>query len=106
MDLYLKVKELCDQNRTTVQTLEQQTGMSGGTIGKWRLFYPRADRLAAVADYFGVSMDWLMGRTLRDLSPRALEIARAYDQADDKSRALARMALIEEISSEKERDLG
>jgi len=101
MDVLDRIRSLCAERSCSIQKLEKETGIGNGTVGRWGTSSPRADRLAAVADYFNVSMDWLMGRTLTDLSPRALEIARAYDQADDKSRALARMALIEEITAEK-----
>lgn len=96
-----RVKALCQSKNITVQALEQQTGMSNGTIRKWAVFFPRVDRLAAVADYFNVSLDWLMGRTMPGMSVDALDIARSYDLADEKCKALARLALIEEIKSEK-----
>lgn len=97
MELLLRVKALCESKHISVQTLEQQTGLSNGTIRKWAIFFPRVDRLAAVADYFGVSLDWLMGRNRVPLSPEALELAASFDHAGEKSRALVRLALIDEI---------
>lgn len=97
MILLERIKALCSANHISIQALEQKTGMSNGTIRNWDKFYPRADRLMAVADYFNVSMDWLMGRKFSGVSAEALEVAKYYDLSDDKCRALARLALIDEI---------
>lgn len=97
MSLLERIRELCKQHGVSIPILEKTTGIGNGTVGRWDTSYPRADKLRDVADYFSVSMDWLMGRSLVNLSAEALEVARAYDSADDKSRALARLALIEEI---------
>lgn len=99
-ELLERVKALCEIKHISVQSLEQATGMSNGTIRKWAVFFPRVDRLASVADYFGVSLDWLMGRAHTPLSPEALRIASSFDLADDRSRALARLALIDEVRQE------
>ncbi len=56
-----KIKELCAQNHITVAELERNLGIGNGTIGRWENSYPRANNLKAVADYFNVSMENLMG---------------------------------------------
>lgn len=101
MNLLDRIRTLCNQHGISIPTLEKATRIGNGTVGRWDTSYPRADKLRDVADYFSVSMDWLMGRTLCGYSAEALEIARAFDSADDKSRALVRLALIEEIKSAK-----
>jgi len=59
LDLY-RIKELCLRNDLTIAALEKQTGLSNGTISKWKECSPRADNLKCIADYFGVTMDYLM----------------------------------------------
>lgn len=55
-----RIKALCSEKKLTIQKLEAATGLSNGTIGKWGKASPKADSLAAVAEYFGVSMEYLL----------------------------------------------
>lgn len=54
------IRELCKANGITIAALERKLGMGNGTIGKYGGFNMRSDRLKAIADYFGVSMEYLM----------------------------------------------
>jgi len=56
------VRNLCKSKNVTIAQLERSVKLGNGTIRHWNHTYPSADRLARVADYFGVSMDYLMGR--------------------------------------------
>lgn len=38
-------------------------GFSNGSISKWKKSTPTPDRLQKIADYFGVTIDFLMGKT-------------------------------------------
>lgn len=62
MTLVQKIKELCDSNGTNFAALERALGFGGGSIRKWDSATPAGDRLAKVADYFNVSVDYLLGR--------------------------------------------
>lgn len=57
---YERLVALCKENGTNFRQLEIKLGFGNGTIAKWYGTYPRADRLKAVADYFGVTMEELM----------------------------------------------
>ena len=59
-----RIKFLCTQNGTTIQKLEQATGLGNGTIRRWDNAAPSVDRLAAVASYFGVTMEYLLTGTV------------------------------------------
>ncbi len=43
--------------------LESELGFGNGTIGKWDKAAPSADKLAIVAEFFDVSVDYLLGRS-------------------------------------------
>ena len=58
--MYDLIKELCKSKATTTAKLESELGFANGTINKWDTSRPSADRLKAVADYFGVTMEYLM----------------------------------------------
>lgn len=63
MSLYETVMLLCSENGITKTKLERDCGFSQNSINKWAAQSPSADKLAKVADYFGVSVDYLLGRT-------------------------------------------
>lgn len=70
MDLFNNIEVLRKKRGISVLRLEQDTGLSNGSIKKWKKTYPSADRLQKVADYFGVSTDYLLGRTENpDINP-------------------------------------
>ena len=61
-ELLTMIKALCDKRGISIRKLETELGFAHGTIGVWDKSRPSIDRAAAVADYFGVSIDWLLGR--------------------------------------------
>lgn len=58
-----RIKELALSANITLPDLEKELGFGAGTISKWKTSVPSADKLAKVADYFGVSVDYLIGRS-------------------------------------------
>lgn len=56
------ILSLCKQNHISVSKLEQTLGLSNATIRRWEKASPTVANLTKVADYFGVSLDWLVGR--------------------------------------------
>ena len=62
MTLVQKVKALCDERDITFAALERRLDFGNGTIRKWDNATPSGDKLAKVADYFQVSVDYLLGR--------------------------------------------
>lgn len=66
MTLVERVKRLCEEKGTTFAALERALDFGGGSIRKWDKAVPAGDRLAKVADYFGVSVDYLLGREESD----------------------------------------
>ena len=62
MTLVEKVKALCDEHEMTFASLERRLDFGNGTIRKWDNATPSGDKLAKVADFFLVSVDYLLGR--------------------------------------------
>ena len=54
---------LCKNQKITVKELSVQLGMGINAISDWRHSSPSIERLLRVADYFGVSVDYLCGRS-------------------------------------------
>lgn len=63
MDIFDRIQELIDENKITAYKLSQDTGISTGLISQWkkRSQNPSGSKLQAISEYFGVSVDYLLG---------------------------------------------
>ena len=57
------IKDLAVKKKISVAELERTLGFGNGSISKWNKQSPSVDKLNRVADYFDVSVDYLLGRT-------------------------------------------
>lgn len=78
------VKELCNKQGISINALEEKVGFSRNSLYSWKSSEPKPSKLKVVADYFGVSTDYLLGRTD---NPKI-----AKDSQDYKSEDLRKMA--------------
>ncbi|HAB7413727.1 TPA_asm: helix-turn-helix domain-containing protein [Listeria monocytogenes] len=62
MDVYEIVKILCKENNISLSELEKKLGLTRNTLYKWKTQSPSIERLLLVANYFNVSVDFLVGR--------------------------------------------
>ena len=53
------IRELCKQRNTTLKTLEKELNLGNGTIARWDDSSPAVAKVARVAEYFGVSVDFI-----------------------------------------------
>lgn len=63
MSLVDRIKKLCTTRKVTVAEVERKTGISNGQIRRWDTSSPKTENVQKVADYFNVSVDYLLGRT-------------------------------------------
>lgn len=61
MNLYEKIKELAAQKKMSIKQLEEHLGYGNGVIGRWKNSNPGVDKIQAVAKFFNVSVDYLLG---------------------------------------------
>lgn len=66
MSLKERIKALSAERGISLPTLEAELGFGNSTIVKWDKSTPNAEKLNAVAKYFGVSMDYLLNGTDED----------------------------------------
>ena len=72
MTLKERIKNLAQERGISLPALEAELGFGNSTIVKWDKSTPNADKLNAVAKYFGVTMDYLLNGVTVDneFSPR------------------------------------
>lgn len=62
--LYQRVKLLCSEHNITINKLESELRFAPSTIQKWKsVNSPSISKVVEVANYFNVSIDYLLGRT-------------------------------------------
>ena len=60
MTVYERIESLRKERKISQGNLEKELGFSNGSISKWKTSMPKPERLQKIADYFGVSVDYLM----------------------------------------------
>lgn len=60
MTLRERIKDLCKKNGISVNKLEMDCGFGKGYISKLDKSAPNSEKLQKIADYLGVSLDYLM----------------------------------------------
>ena len=58
---YENFKNLCDQAGVTPGEVSRHTGVASSTLTMWKqgAYTPKTEKLQKIADYFGVSLDYL-----------------------------------------------
>lgn len=81
MNTYEIIKELSKENKISIRQLEMKFGYSNGYLAKWATNTPNSDELVKIADYFDVSVDYLLGRTDDPhFTPSHIEEEDGYEQ--------------------------
>lgn len=61
MSLLERIKELREKNgNISINKLEKEAGLTRGSMSKWNNHVPSSEKLKKVADYFGVSVGYLL----------------------------------------------
>lgn len=60
MTLFERIEELRNSKGISQGKLERELGFSNGSISKWKNSTPNPERLKKLADYFEVSVEYLM----------------------------------------------
>ncbi|CUL43066.1 helix-turn-helix domain-containing protein [Listeria monocytogenes] len=104
MTLLDVIKKLCKKRGISVTMLENELGLPDNTIYQWKNRMPNIERLQVVADYFNVSIDYLVGRTDNptidtDIPPEAATLAAHIDPSateDDMKKILEYIDFIQQ----------
>ena len=63
MGTYQLIKNLARDRGVSIAKVEKEIGLSNGSMSKWDTYYPNSRFIVQVADYFDVSVDYLLGRS-------------------------------------------
>jgi len=61
-----RIRALANQKGMSLPALESELGLGNGTISRWAKSSPNTEKISRVADYFHVSVDYLIGRETND----------------------------------------
>lgn len=63
--MYEIFKRLMEEKGITAYKVSKDTGISSQTLSAWKkdIYTPKREKMELIANYFGVSVDYLMGRT-------------------------------------------
>ena len=67
-----RIRTLANAQGLSLPALEVKLNLGNGTISRWSKSAPNTDKLSRVADFFHVSLDYLLGRTEKKNSPDEL----------------------------------
>lgn len=65
MTIYERIQEIAKRKRLTVRDIERHLGYANGSLRKWKS-NANSERLLEVADFLGVTTDYLLGKTSLD----------------------------------------
>lgn len=74
MKIYDRIRLLASEKNISIRELEIKLGFSNGLLRSWDKSTNTAS-LEKVADYFDVSIDYLLGRTSKQELPKELELS-------------------------------
>lgn len=80
--LLKRIKDLCETKGKTISELERRVDVSNSTIARWGRSNPSADKLSAVANELGTTMDYLVNGK-NEASESAKVLAREANSLTD-----------------------
>lgn len=107
---YERLKALCEEKQTNLTSVLKNLGMSSGNLSKWKNGkIPKSDTVSALAEYFGVTSDYLLGidnikekavgildNQSLTLTAREVQLILKYRKLDEEGRIMVDSTLIAE----------
>jgi len=88
--IWEKLSELAKSKKKPLKGAAKATGVSEGAISGWKKSFPTVDNLAYLAEYYGVSLDYLVfGEKPDPLEEREESLLYAFNQLNDNGKKAA-----------------
>ena len=96
----IRTKALCKKNKITLAFLESELGLKKSTSSNWNKKNPNADTVLKISNYFNVSTDYLLGKSVEifnnniGLSQEILYILNACENNEELTHVLCQLIKI------------
>lgn len=82
---YENFAELCEKNHVTPNKVSRETGISTATLTSWKQgkYTPKTDKLKKIADYFNVSVDYIMRKEDVEWDPESQTVTRSVNLSEE-----------------------
>ena len=60
MGIVDRIRMLCEEKKITINKLEKEADIGRGNVARWDKHRPNIDKVQSVADYFGVTSDFIL----------------------------------------------
>ncbi|MDW3926450.1 helix-turn-helix transcriptional regulator [Staphylococcus saprophyticus] len=84
-----RIKELADAKGVTIAHVERKVGLSNGQLAKWKSRAPRIDKANEVANYLGVSLDYIYGNEPKPIDKEIQSVIYDMERMTKKERQKA-----------------
>lgn len=81
MTIYERIQKLAKEHSISIRALEEKLEFGNGTLKRWDTNVPAVDRVEKVANFFDVSVDYLLGRTEKQNTITEKDLDRMLDNA-------------------------
>ncbi|ODA05869.1 helix-turn-helix domain-containing protein [Paenibacillus polymyxa] len=98
--MYEIFEELLKKHNVTAYRVAKETGITTATFTSWKQgkYTPKQDKLQKIADYFGVTVDYLMGNSDNDIPKENLY--HTLTKKDEKDIAKKLEAMMNDLDSD------
>ena len=83
MTTFERIKNLADNQKISLQKVAIDIGLSENAIYGWKTRKPKGEDLAKIADYFHVSVDYLLGRDETEPENQTVDLAELANKPKD-----------------------
>lgn len=83
MTIFERVKELSEKQGKSLQRVSEELGFSSNYFYRMKKQQPTAEKLKLIADYFNVSVDYLLGRDEAKPINEPIDLAEVANSDDD-----------------------
>lgn len=83
MSLYENVKAIAKEKGYSINRLEKELGFARSYISKFKTITPSMDKVQKIADFLGVSVDYLLTGTEKEIGKQILTSKDERDIAKD-----------------------
>ncbi len=86
MEIIERISDICKKNGTSITKLERELGYSNGSLAKAKDI--PSSRILEIANYFNVSMNWIMTGNIPDYSEESAHLVGKIRNDIELSKAL------------------